>query len=306
MKKPGTTPSSQTANGFQAEMRVDSDVSADRPMLRPAYRFAGGVLRAALSRLPVGVRDDAFRLACDYASPAYKHRMGLSSLEGALDLVRRNGFQPATIVDVGAYIGNWALIAHEFFPGAQIVMIDGNPQNDEALCSAVKKIGTQAKHFIALLGSERRMKVKLFQNATGTSVLKEFTSYKTAQVEVPMFTLDGLLTGESLVGPLLLKLDVQGFELEVLRGGTRVLAESELVLLEVSTLPFNEGAPLFAEVIHFMSDHDFEVFDFCGQARRHSDEALFQIDVLFANRSSRLRRRRKFFYNETSEGSDTP
>lgn len=268
-------------------------------MLRPAYRFAGGVLRGALSRLPVSIRNDAFRLTCDYASAAYKHGVGFPSVEGALDLARRNGFQPTTIVDVGAYIGDWARMAHNFFPRVPIVMIDGNPQNDAALCSAAKTIGADAKHFIALLGSEKAEKVTLFQNATGTSVLRELTSYKTTQVELPMLTLDGLLTDESLDGPLLLKLDVQGFELEVLRGGERLLAESELVLLEVSTLPFNEGAPCFADVIRFMSDHNFHVFDFCGQARRHSDEALFQIDVLFANRNSQLRGRRRFFYNET-------
>lgn len=275
-------------------------------MLRSVSHFVGAVLRAALSRLPEGLRNDAFRLTRDYASEGYKQARGVPSVEGALELARRSGFQPTAIVDVGAYIGDWARMAHELFPSSSIVMIDANPENEAALADTARKLGANAKCFIALLGPERSEKVTLFQNRTGTSVLKELTTYQTKQVEVPMFTIDELLAGEGLVGPLLLKLDVQGFELEVLRGAGRVLAESELVVLEVSTLPFNEGAPLFAEVISFMADRGFDVFDFCGQARRDSDSALFQIDVLFAKGNSRLRHQKQFFYKEAEGSPVTP
>ncbi len=262
-------------------------------------------MRTVLSRLPVSLQNDAFRLTCDYASPWYKQGMGFPCVEGALELARRSGFQPAAIVDVGAYIGNWSRMAQAIFPSASIVMVDANPENEGALAVAAKSMGNNTKRFIALLGPERREKVTLFQNQTGTSVLRELTSYKAKQVDTPMCTLDELLAQEGLAEPLLLKLDVQGFELEVLRGSGRILGASELVVLEVSTLPFNEGAPLFAEVIHFMAEHGFDVFDFCGQARRDSDNALFQIDVLFANRNSRLRQPRQFFLEEAEHLSST-
>jgi hypothetical protein len=96
----------------------------------------------------------------------------------------------------------------------------------------------------------------------------------------------------------LLKLDVQGFELEVLRGGRRTLELSEVVIMEVSLLPYNDGAPLFADVVAFMNEEGFVLFDFCGQLRRESDRVLFQTDVPFARRGSHLRAPRKFWLSE--------
>ena len=176
-------------------------------------------------------------------------------------------------------------------------MIDCNPENDEALRIAAQQIGA-ARSFITLLGPDTREKVRLFQNGSGTSVLKELTTFPTKQLEVSMTTLDTLLEAEHLESPLLLKLDVQGFELEVLRGARNTLNKAELVLLEVSALPFNEGAPLVVDVVDFMASAGFVAFDLCGHVRRQSDSALLQMDTLFARAGSDLRRPRKFFLVE--------
>jgi hypothetical protein len=40
---------------------------------------------------------------------------------------------------------------------------------------------------------------------------------------------------------------------------------SEVVILEVALIPYNRNAPLFAEVVAFMANEGFRVFDFCGQ-----------------------------------------
>ena len=97
--------------------------------------------------------------------------------------------------------------------------------------------------------------------------------------------------------PVLLKLDVQGFELQVLLGGTSTLNRAEVVIMETSLLPYNENAPLFAEVVAFMADREFVAFDFCGQTRRQTDDTLFQTDVVFKKDSS-LRAPRRFWWGE--------
>jgi len=186
-------------------------------------------------------------------------------------------------------------MAHSVFPGVPLFMVDANPENEEALSLAERAIGPSAKHFIRLLGSEVRENVTLFQLASGTSVLRELTTLEPKPIQMPMSTLDSLLEPEKLVTPLLLKLDVQGFELGVLRGGRAVLGKAELALIELATIPYNEGAPLFAEVIAFMDQAGYVVFDFGGQFRRETDQALFQIDVLFARKNSMLRSPRKFW-----------
>jgi hypothetical protein len=71
-----------------------------------------------------------------------------------------------------------------------------------------------------------------------------------------------------------------------------------VVILEVSLLPYNEGAPLFGEVVAFMAKAGFAVYDFCGQHRRQSDHALFQTDVVFVRADSSLRACKKFWLTE--------
>ena len=258
----------------------------------------GRGLRRSLSALPADVRDHLFRITSQYASVGEIHRSCLQSIEGALELVKENGFRPRAIVDIGAYVGNWSRMARQVFPGVPVVMIDGNPENDEALRAAAQSIGSEAKHYVALLGPETREEVTLLQSGTGTSMLRELTTFGARPIQVSMHTLDGLLKPEGLSSPLLLKLDVQGFELEVLRGGMDTLRKAEVVVLEVSTLPYNENAPLFADVVGFMANAGFAVYDFCGQARRVADHALFQMDMVFAHHDSPLRRQRKFLADE--------
>ena len=88
--------------------------------------------------------------------------------------------------------------------------------------------------------------------------------------------------------PLLVKLDVQGAELDVLTGGSCTLALAEVVQLEVALMNFNEGAPDMNTVIKFMAERGFLFFDICGFIKP-DPKYLSQIDVLFVRKDSKLR-----------------
>ncbi len=232
---------------------------------------------------------------------AEKFRAGVPTLPGFLENLRNNGFSPYAIVDIGANAGEWSRTASSIFPTAQILMFDGDPENEPNLHSTVRDIGNRSSYLIRLLGPERKSAVTFYRPETGTtgsSVLPELTAFGKNAVTLSMDTLDNLTTEASLLSPLLLKLDVQGFELEVLKGASRTLTFSEVVIMEASLLPYNDGAPLFAEVVAYMDKQGFSVFDFCGQMRRESDYALVQTDVAFVRRESNLRAPRRFWLSE--------
>jgi len=235
-------------------------------------------------------------------SEAEKFRVGLPTVPGLLENLRENGFSPVAIIDVGANVGDWSRTASSIFASSRILMFDGDPDNEAALIKAVRDIGSRSMYFLALLGPERKhvafYKHKPEIGTTGSSILPELTSFEKEVVTLPMDTLDSRTDGAALRAPLLLKLDVQGFELEVLKGGRRTLELSEVVIVEASLLRYNDGAPLFAEVVAFMNEEGFVAFDFCGQLRRESDHALFQTDVVFVRRESSLRAPRKFWLKE--------
>ncbi len=230
-----------------------------------------------------------------------KFRAGVPSLAGLLEHLRDNGFLPSAILDIGANAGEWSRVAAGVFGTSRILMFDGDPENEPALHNAVREIGARSSYFLSLLGAEKKDAVTFYRpeaGTTGSSVLPELTSYDKEAIKLRMNTLDSLIEGVELSGTLLMKLDVQGFELEILKGGKKALGASEVVIMEASLLEYNEGAPLFADVVAFMRQEGFEVYDFCGQNRRETDQALFQTDVVFARRESGLRARRKFWLKE--------
>lgn len=225
----------------------------------------------------------------------------MPSMEGLLLNVRQNGFTPAGIVDIGANRGDWSRMARSVFPGCPIAMFDGNPRYEPVLAATACDLG-KASCTIAVLGPETKAQVVFYSSGPRSSVLVELTTLPREAEQQPMRLLDDLI-GQSAIGApvpagLLMKLDVQGFELEVLRGGMSTLAQAELLVLETSLLPYNEGGPTFAEVVEFMNDAGFVAFDFCGQFRRQTDLALCQTDVAFVHRDSELRRPKKFFIDE--------
>ena len=147
-----------------------------------------------------------------------------------------------------------------------------------------------------LLGALQSQAVPFFMDDRGGSSVLEQSQAKIPLVApLSMTTLDSVVAGRKLAGPILLKADVQGYELEVLRGASQTLRNVEVILLEVSTLPFNVGAPLFAEVVAFMAEQRFLVYDLCSLFRRQSDDAVFQVDVLFVREDSALRSGKPFF-----------
>jgi FkbM family methyltransferase len=230
-----------------------------------------------------------------------KFRAGVPSLPGLLLHLRDNGFAPSAILDIGANAGEWSRVAASIFASSRIVMIDGDPENEPAIHNTRSEIGARASYFLCLLGAEKKDAVTFYRpevGTTGSSVLPEMTSFGKEAITLQMDTLDSLTEKLDLGAPLLMKLDVQGFELEILKGGKNALAASEVVITEASLLQYNEGAPLFADVVAFMHQAGFAVYDFCGQNRRETDNALFQTDVVFVRRESSLRARKKFWRSE--------
>ena len=237
----------------------------------------------------------------DVSTETEKFRAGVPSLPGLLEHLRDNGFLPSAILDIGANAGEWSRVAASIFTTSRIFMFDGDPDNEAVLHNAVREIGARSSYILCLLGAEKKDAVTFYRpeaGTTGSSVLPEMTSYDKEAIKLKMDTLDSRIENVGLGTPILMKLDVQGFEIEILKGGKRALGASEVVITEASLLPYNEGAPLFADVVAFMHQEGFAVYDFCGQNRRESDHALFQTDVVFVRRESSLRARRKFWLKE--------
>ena len=99
-------------------------------------------------------------------------------------------------------------------------------------------------------------------------------------------------------GPYLIKVDVQGAELDVLDGTLETLNKTELVILEVSMFQLMKDAPQFYDVVVYMKNRGFVAYDVFGESFRPLDGALGQIDIAFVKENGRFRREHSYATTE--------
>lgn len=243
------------------------------------------ILRHAL---PASFREALLRRLIAASEEDSKFRLRYPTMWGSLQNLSQ-WFEPGGIIDIGANVGEWSRQASRIFH-CPIHMIEAQPTLEPNLKS------TGFPYTITLLGPHSREEVPFHLSGTGSSVLEEVTGLSKSVISLPMRRLDDLELG--LPSPLLLKLDVQGYELDVLSSAPETLKGTEVILAEVSLLEYNSGQPLMHEVIAWLAQRGFLPFDLCGGLRRSSDGALFQTDMIFVRADSSLRSKRKFWAHE--------
>jgi FkbM family methyltransferase len=220
-----------------------------------------------------------------------------NDLGWALATLRDLGFRPNAIVDVGAFVGEWSAAAHTVFPDAAVAMLEARPSQRAVLERASAALRTDTEVANAHLGAAPRDAVPFHvtEGGSGSSVMGELSDVPRETIVLPLVTLDATIAALRIApkirAPILLKLDVQGYEREVLLGGSATLAMAEVVVMELSTQRLNEGAPLAHEMVAFLAERGFQLFDVTGFWREKVTDVLLQADVVFVRSSSPMAHR---------------
>ncbi len=208
------------------------------------------------------------------------------SHRNALGRLKSLGFEPGTVYDIGAYRGGWTRLASEVFRAAQFILFEANADHAAAL------EGCGQQHIIAALGAadggERAFHVPRAGDVTGASLYVENTGhYAAPNLEVrwvETVRLDTLAARERLPLPDLVKIDVQGAELDVLAGAGETLRGAQALIVEVSLVDYNRNAPLIADVIAALDRAGFHCADVC-EVHRAPANFVLQLDLLFVRPS---------------------
>jgi len=219
-----------------------------------------------------------------------RNRPVRASLEAALRNVRRLGVVPASVADVGAAYGTWSLACAAVFPESQFVLVEPLSEFEPFLVEAAIQLGN-ARYVAAAAGSSNgQATVYVHRDLVGSSTYREREpDLESESRRVEARTLDSILGEVGAQPPYLLKLDVQGAELDVLSGAVATLRQTSLLVLEVSFFEFFAGGPGFAAVVERMAAEGFALYDVIGLSYRPLDGALAQADVLFVPLDSPLR-----------------
>ncbi len=196
--------------------------------------------------------------------------------------LRDTGFAPRQIVDIGAYEGTWTTRCAKLFPQAHFLMLEAQDAKAAALGEVRGRMNGRADYTIGVLSAEAGAEVTFFEMETGSSYLEELTDAPRRSVQKVTTTLNDVLRSAGIATVDFMKLDVQGAELDVLRGGLDALRSAQYVLMEVAISDYNRGAPNAGEVISFMTGHGFAIRDIADVKRRGRGGPVNQMDILFA------------------------
>lgn len=211
-----------------------------------------------------------------------------------LEGVRERGFIPKGIVDVGAYNGDWTRIVLGVFPSAPTIMIEPQDEMEIPLNALCRESPTCRCIKVGVGKDEGESIQTIWDDLAGSSFIPEIDPEKLRlgrQRRTKITTIDSILSqkGYRDFQPDLVKLDVQGFELEVLTGAEFLFGKTELFIIETSLYNFLPKQPITRDVIAFMAERGYEFYDITEYSVRPYDGAFGQIDLAFVKKEGRFR-----------------
>jgi FkbM family methyltransferase len=186
------------------------------------------------------------------------------------------------VFDVGAYVGNITTTYVEIFPQAAIYCFEPFPSSFKELCRLAKSkpikpyqiaLSNQIGKAKFLINTDRSCN-SLFPRPTMEAKYYSESSHNIGQIEVETQTLDTFCETEGIANIDILKLDVEGAELHVLKGATRKLTEKriKLIFAEVMFVAHYEGGCFFHEVSDFLSRYHYKLYNLYNLKRARNGQ----------------------------------
>jgi FkbM family methyltransferase len=232
----------------------------------------------------------AFESPKQLLSVLFWPKFSLSSYLVISSLIRQ-GIKPATVIDVGANVGQFAISASKLFTADKIISFEPDPQAAEIFKKntiLLKNIELHQKALGTVQGTAEFFVNKDSQVSSMLALsherLKEFPGRTvTSSIAVDVDTLDNMFCKEILQKPILLKIDVQGFEDRVLLGARSFLKNVDFVLLELSLKSLYEGEKTFNEMIYLMEGLGFEFARPLNWNMSPRNGEMIEMDALFVS-----------------------
>ena len=190
--------------------------------------------------------------------------------------------------DIGASNGSWSSTMDGLFPGATFdlfePLVDLAPAYRDEMRANLARLPRLRLHKVAL--GEKRQRLKMYLDtsnpANSTAIDWRTAPAEMARAEVEMTTLDDAVREFKLPQPDVIKMDIQGGELSVLKGARKTLPHTKVLLLECWVWrAYAQDTPLLLEIANWLRDFDFHLWDL-GDESRYEGE-LNTKDCLFMN-----------------------
>jgi FkbM family methyltransferase len=192
-------------------------------------------------------------------------------------------FEPKSILDIGANVGQFYNEIKNIFPNSYYYLVEGSES-----CEVVLETLNVDYSICLLSDSEKEVDFYIRKNeprCTGNSIYRENTSfYDDDQILIEKKqtkTLSNLLNNQKFD---LIKIDVQGSEIDIINGGLDIIKEAKGILMEVSLMEYNQNSPTKEFVYEYMDNLGFKPVELIGNINHPLTYELIQQDILFLNK----------------------
>ncbi len=196
---------------------------------------------------------------------------------------------PRTILDIGANTGQFAVAANAIFTGAAVYSFEPLPDWFETLKKNMSGVKEFRAFNIGLGAAHAELQFNRSSFAPSSSFRKMATLHKetypwtagSETVDVQVETLDCVTAAFDLKDPILLKIDVQGYEDQVLAGGKSICSRAAVIIIEISFETLYEGQPLFDDIYRTLISWGFAYKGSLEQAVDPKSDRYLYADAIF-------------------------
>ena len=211
------------------------------------------------------------------------------TLEDACQHLRALDFVPTTVIDIGVAWGTDEL--YSAFPDAYFHLVEPIPYFHEVINQRLTNGLRGELHPYALSQAPGVLHVTLRQDdisLAGASIVHPLQEEGTLNYDVEITTLDEILSATRLSGPTLVKIDAQGSDVGIIKGGKKVVSNADVLICEAN-LFVADSDNLVSSAIAEMKQLGFELYDILDPMYRPRDSALSQVDLVFVKADHPLR-----------------
>jgi FkbM family methyltransferase len=200
------------------------------------------------------------------------------------------------LVDVGGFVGTYGLEAREMGYRGEIISFEPIKASYEKLKANADKDPKWVCHNIGIGIKREELTINIAGNFASSSLLGMHknhtdlapdTAYQATET-IKIKRLDEVITPEiaQQYQSIYLKIDVQGYELNVLAGATALLPYINVIQAEISFVPLYEQGPLYNEVISKLDELGFELFTILPELKDPKNGRLMQGEGIFVKKQS--------------------
>ncbi|QKJ64808.1 FkbM family methyltransferase [Flavobacterium sp. M31R6] len=210
-----------------------------------------------------------------------------SLLVNFYDTLKKMGFTPKHIVDIGANHGTWTREALHHFSNAYYTLLE--PQNwlKDSFQDILDANSKVQFYPVGAGDKEGSFQFTIVDRDDSCSFRYSHEEAKAAgfkQVEIPVVTLNGLLSNSEWPIPDIIKIDAEGLDIEVLKGASDFFGKTEIFMVEAGVVNkmFDNS---FLKLINFMDENNYRLFEITDLNRPFSPSVLWLVELVFVKKN---------------------